>query len=91
MNLLRVKVNKMPFYDYKCTNCNHLEFDVKRNINENVSLYECPKCKSEMHQSYSEFRFELKGTGWYETDYKNKEITKPIDKDAKKEKSKTDI
>jgi len=55
----------MPWYDYKCTNCNHIEVDVQRSILENVSKYECPKCKSEMKQIYSGFGFELKGTGWF--------------------------
>ncbi len=62
----------MPLYDYKCKRCGYIERDVKRNILENVSTYECKKCKGEMNQIYNSFGFDLKGNGWYETDYKNK-------------------
>lgn len=66
----------MPWYNYKCKKCNHIERDVKRPITEEVGVYECPKCKGEMTQIYSIFGFELKGTGWYESDYKRKNIKK---------------
>ena len=68
----------MPFYNYICNNknCLHKEIDIKRRITDTVSSYICPKCGTEMKQLYSLFRFELKGKGWYETDYKNKTIKK---------------
>jgi len=72
----------MPFYDYKCTECEHEEIDVKRKMVENVSIYECPKCKGEMKQIYGRFGFELKGRGWAKDLYSSKGK-----KDAKKEKS----
>jgi len=61
----------MPYYDYKCTNeeCGHIEYDVKRPITENVGLYVCPKCGSDMHQTVHLFGFDLKGTGWYKDGY----------------------
>jgi putative FmdB family regulatory protein len=74
----------MPFYDYRCSKCGHEEKDVKRNMSENVSVYECPECKAEMHQVYSLFGFELKGTGWFKDGYSSPKGKK---KDAKKEES----
>lgn len=59
----------MPWYDYKCEKCGYIQRDVKRNITENVSALECPKCKSPMHQIYTLFGFELKGDGWFKDGY----------------------
>lgn len=59
----------MPWYNYKCTKCNHIERDVRRPITEEVGTFECPKCKGEMTQIYSIFGFELKGDGWFKDGY----------------------
>lgn len=59
----------MPFYDYKCEKCGHEEIDVKRNMSENVSVYECSKCKGQMNQVFRVFGFELKGDGWFKDGY----------------------
>jgi len=64
----------MAFYDYRCPECGHEEKDIKRNMSENVSVYECSKCQAEMKQIISVFGFKLKGQGWYESDYKRKNI-----------------
>jgi len=51
-------------------------------------LVECPKChKDALHKCISLPSFQLKGTGWYETDFKDKKKT-----EVKKEnsESKTD-
>ena len=44
----------MGWYDYKCTKCNHIKLDIERNIKENVSVYICPTCGSEMKQIYKD-------------------------------------
>lgn len=62
----------MPFYDYRCEKCQYEELDVRRSMNENVSVYACPKCASEMHQIIRVFGFELKGTGWFKDLYSSK-------------------
>lgn len=36
-------------------------------------LRECPSCKGELRRLISLTSFQLKGTGWYATDYKNKD------------------
>ena len=66
----------MPWYDYKCTKCNHIERDVSRKITEEVSMLECPKCKAEMKQVYTLFGFELKGDGWFKDGYSAPPIAK---------------
>ena len=78
----------MPFYDYRCTKCEHEELDVKRSITENVATYVCPECESEMQQIYSLFGFDLKGEGWAKDGYGNKiPKVKKTKEDAKKKES----
>ncbi|MFI4963521.1 MAG: FmdB family zinc ribbon protein [Legionellales bacterium] len=60
----------MPIYEYQCTSCNHL-FDLIQKINEPpVTL--CPACSEhKLIKLVSAAGFQLKGTGWYATDFKN--------------------
>jgi putative FmdB family regulatory protein len=59
----------MPTYEYKCKACDN-EFEVvQRMVDE--PLVECPKCKKpELKKVISGCGFQLKGTGWYQTDFK---------------------
>jgi putative FmdB family regulatory protein len=61
----------MPIYEYQCTNCHH-HFDLMQKISdEPVTL--CPQCtKNTVIKLVSAAGFQLKGTGWYVTDFKNK-------------------
>ena len=60
----------MPIYEYKCKACEH-KFDKLQKIND-PALTDCPDCgKSELIKLVSAAGFRLKGTGWYETDFKN--------------------
>lgn len=61
----------MPIYEYQCTSCHH-QFDLLQKINdEPVKL--CPKCaKDTAVRLVSAAGFQLKGSGWYATDFKNK-------------------
>lgn len=65
----------MPIYEYQCTNCHH-HFDLMQKISdEPVTL--CPQCnKNTVIKLISAAGFQLKGTGWYATDFKNKSSTK---------------
>ena len=59
----------MPFYEYRCQACGH-EFEALQKMSDAV-LTECPSCKkSELKKLISAAGFQLKGTGWYETDFK---------------------
>ena len=61
----------MPIYEYKCKACEH-KFDKLQKISDDP-LVDCPDCgKPELVKLVSAAGFRLKGTGWYETDFKNK-------------------
>ncbi len=61
----------MPIYEYKCENCGEI-FEVIQKISEN-KLTNC-KCGNDgkVHRLVSSSGFRLKGSGWYETDFKTK-------------------
>ncbi len=60
----------MPFYEYQCTKCGHDE-EVLQKISDKP-LKKCPACgKSAMQKKVSAAAFRLKGSGWYETDFKS--------------------
>ena len=65
----------MPIYEYQCDKCNyHLE--ALQKISDKP-LRECPDCgKHALRRLMSAPRFRLAGSGWYETDFKNKSETK---------------
>lgn len=61
----------MPIYEYECKDCkNH--FELIQKVNE-LSTGTCPNCHSvQVERLISAAGFQLKGTGWYATDFKNK-------------------
>ncbi len=59
----------MPIYEYRCKCCGH-ELEKLQRMNDPV-LTDCPACdQSELTRLVSAVRFRLKGSGWYETDFK---------------------
>ncbi len=56
----------MPIYEYKCSECG--VFEVTQRITEDP-LEECPTCEGEVRKLISNTSFQLKGSGWYITDY----------------------
>lgn len=65
----------MPIYEYQCNKCQH-HFEVIQKINDKpISV--CPECSSKQVQKLvSSAGFQLKGTGWYVTDFKNNDKPK---------------
>jgi putative FmdB family regulatory protein len=59
----------MPIYEYKCQKCG--TFEVTQRITEKP-LNKCPTCKAKVKKLISNTSFQLKGTGWYITDYARK-------------------
>jgi putative FmdB family regulatory protein len=59
----------MPIYEYQCQKCG--TFEVTQRITEK-SLNKCPTCKGKVKKLISNTSFQLKGTGWYITDYARK-------------------
>ncbi|MBT8377758.1 MAG: zinc ribbon domain-containing protein [Ignavibacteria bacterium] len=63
----------MPTYDYKCTNCNYT-FEAFQPMTADP-LEECPECKGTVQRLIGSGAGPIfKGSGFYQTDYKN---TKP--------------
>lgn len=61
----------MPIYEYQCSNCHHAFDLIQKMSDEPVKL--CPACsKDTAVRLVSAAGFQLKGTGWYETDFKTK-------------------
>ncbi|HVT63221.1 MAG TPA: zinc ribbon domain-containing protein [Legionellaceae bacterium] len=61
----------MPIYEYQCSHCHH-QFDEMQKMSD-PPLTTCPKCsKNTAIRLVSAAGFQLKGTGWYVTDFKNK-------------------
>ncbi len=65
----------MPIYEYACSNC-HLRFEkIQKMSDPNITI--CPECNTDSVQKLiSAPAFRLKGTGWYETDFKSPNETK---------------
>jgi len=59
----------MPIYEYQCQKCG--TFEVTQKITEKA-LGKCPTCKGKVKKLISNTSFQLKGTGWYITDYARK-------------------
>ena len=65
----------MPIYEYHCLECGHTK-DVLQKLSDPL-LTNCPACnKSSFNKKVSAPGFQLKGTGWYETDFKDKPANK---------------
>jgi putative FmdB family regulatory protein len=59
----------MPIYEYQCAKCG--TFEITQRITEK-QLGRCPTCKGKVKKLISNTSFQLKGTGWYVTDYARK-------------------
>lgn len=60
----------MPIYQYQCTECGHSLEALQKMSDE--PLRTCPECGADsLKKQVTAAAFKLKGTGWYETDFKN--------------------
>ncbi|MCU7834034.1 MAG: zinc ribbon domain-containing protein [gamma proteobacterium symbiont of Taylorina sp.] len=65
----------MPIYEYRCNGCGH-EMELIQRMSEDP-MKDCPVCKeSKLKKLISAAGFQLKGSGWYETDFKGNNKTK---------------
>jgi putative FmdB family regulatory protein len=70
----------MPIYEYRCDDCGH-ELEAIQKMSENP-LTDCPACgESALKKKISAVAFRLKGSGWYETDFKTGDKKKNLVKD----------
>lgn len=59
----------MPIYAYKCSDCG-FEQDVMQKVSD-APLTDCPNCgKPTFTKQLTAAGFQLKGSGWYATDFK---------------------
>ena len=59
----------MPIYEYRCEACGHTDEHLQK-VSE-APLTVCPACgKPKYRKQLSAAGFQLKGTGWYATDFK---------------------
>lgn len=77
----------MPIYEYGCDQCRET-FEISQKISE-APLGACPKCGGPVQKLISRTSFQLKGGGWYATDYK-KSGSNPASKPAASETEKKD-
>ncbi len=60
----------MPIYEYECGSCQH-ELEALQKMSE-APLVDCPACaEPALVRKISAAGFRLKGSGWYETDFKS--------------------
>ena len=59
----------MPIYEYRCSSCGH-ELEALQKFSD-APLATCPSChKDALIKKVSAAGFQLKGSGWYATDFK---------------------
>jgi len=79
----------MPIYEYRCSDCGFQNEYLQKISEPPMAL--CPSCGRESFRKLlSAAGFQLKGSGWYATDFKNKGGGKPAKPDAPKEDAKPD-
>lgn len=70
----------MPIYEYRCESCQH-ELEAIQKISD-PPLTDCPSCSEPaLKKKISAAGFRLKGSGWYETDFKTGSQKKNLAKD----------
>ena len=81
----------MPIYEYQCTECGKI-YEVFQSAKDEP-LKKCKECLGEVTKLISNCSFQLKGTGWYVTDYARKggkEGGKPNTESKSEEKKSSD-
>ncbi|GHA11780.1 hypothetical protein GCM10008090_21950 [Arenicella chitinivorans] len=74
----------MPIYQYRCAECGH-SLEALQKMSD-PKLTDCPACDAPaLTKQVTAAAFKLKGTGWYETDFKNSGKPKVAGQSAKTE------
>lgn len=79
----------MPIYEYQCIACQH-EFEIMHKISEQPGI-NCPLCQNSVQQLISASNFKLKGTGWYVTDFRDKNANQAKDEPKKDKPAETSV
>ena len=68
----------MPIYEYRCDTCGHQKEHLQKM--SDAVLTTCPECGKESYTKLlSAAGFQLKGSGWYATDFKGGTPAKPAE------------
>ena len=79
----------MPFYEYECSSCKYYT-EVLQKVSD-PPMAKCPSCgRKTFKKLISAPVFRLKGSGWYETDFKSDKENKRNLAGAEREESKAD-
>lgn len=74
----------MPIYEYRCEACGHQE-EFLQKVSE-PPIAKCPSCgKRKFRKLLSAAGFQLKGSGWYATDFKGGSKSAPAKAESKAE------
>lgn len=74
----------MPIYAYKCASCGFAK-DVLQKISD-APLTDCPQCGAQaFNKQITAAGFQLKGSGWYATDFRGGSKPSPDSATAKSE------
>lgn len=65
----------MPIYEYRCSKCGEV-FEAFQKITD-LPLTDCKLCKGKVEKLISHSSFQLKGSGWYLSDYARKSQPTP--------------
>jgi putative FmdB family regulatory protein len=65
----------MPIYEYECPKCEKV-IEIMQKFSD-PPVRNCPDCAGPVTKLVSRTSFQLKGTGWYVTDYKKGSSPKP--------------
>lgn len=72
----------MPIYAYKCTSCGHAK-DALQKVSD-APLTVCPACgEAHFQKQLTAAGFQLKGSGWYVTDFRNGQTAASAPTDGK--------
>ena len=79
----------MPIYAYRCSSCGHAK-DVLQKLSD-AALTVCPACGAPTFaKQVTAAGFQLKGSGWYATDFKGGNSTKKPEGNGKTDNAATD-
>ncbi len=72
----------MPIYEYRCSSCGHQQEFMQKVSDPQLTV--CTQCnQATFSKMVTAAGFQLKGSGWYATDFKNKAPAKSNGSDAK--------
>lgn len=78
----------MPIYEYRCENCGH-QLEKLQKMSDPPATF-CPECNNDaLKKMVSAAAFKLTGTGWYETDFKDKKSKTDNKSEGKSKNEKT--